>query len=325
MTRKGNFRKYFSVLLIAVFAVSLNAQTTITEVINAFNAGAEEVNAGNFEGAIAQFESTISIADELGAEGDEMKANATGQIPALHYRMAMDTYKAKDIPGAIGKFEATVAACDKYGNDEIKAKSLKYIPQLLNAQGNSQVKSGDFDAAIASFDKAIGYKPDYARAIYGKALVYKKQDNDSEMIAAMEKAIEVGTSAGDEKTIAAATKTLKDHYENAGKLAFKAEDYEEAIKNFETSYKYDGKDAEPYYLTCVIYGKQEEFEKAVEYGLKAAELEEEANQAKIWYEVGNAYTNLVEYEKACDAFSKALVEPYLASVKHKMDNVLKCQ
>ena len=325
MTRKGSFRKYLSVLIFALCAVSLNAQPTITDVINAFNAGAEEVNAGNFEGAIASFEETIALADELGAEGDELKTSATGQIPALHYRMAMDTYKAKDVPGAIVKFEATVEACDKYGNDDIKAKSLKYIPQLYNSVGNTQVKSGDFDAALASFDKAIEYKPDYARAVYGKALVYKKQDDDAKMVATMEQAIEVGTAVGDEKTTAAATKTLKDHYQNAGKLAFKAEDYEEAIKNFETSYKYDSEDGEPYYLTCVIYGKQAEFEKAIEYGLKAAQYVEEANQAKIWYEVGNAYVNLVEYDKACEAYSKALVEPYLNSVKHKMDNVLKCQ
>ena len=325
MTRKGSFRKYPVVLLMALFAVSLNAQTSITDVINSFNAGAEEVNAGNFEAAIEKFESTIALAEELGAEGDEMKANAKGQIPALHYRVAMDTYKAKDISGAITKFEATVGACDKYGNDDIKAKSLKYIPQLYNSQGSSQVKSGDFDAALASFDKAIGYKPDYARAIYGKALVYKKQDDDANMIATMEKAIEVGTATGENKITAAATKTLKDHFLNTGKLAFKAEDYEEAIRNFEISYKYDAEDADPYYLTCVIYGKQEEFEKAVEYGLKAAQYEEEANHAKIYYEVGNAYMSLVEYDKACEAFSKALVEPYLNTVKHKMENVLNCQ
>ncbi|MFC2113397.1 tetratricopeptide repeat protein, partial [Bacteroidota bacterium] len=234
-------------------------------------------------------------------------------------------YKAKDIPGAIGKFEATVEACDKYGNDDIKAKSLKYIPQLYNAQGNSQVKAEEFDAALASFDKAIEYKPDYARAVYGKALVYKRQNDDANMLATFAEAIEVGTAAGDEKTTAAATKALKDHHLNTGITAFKAEDYEAALAAFDKSYAYDDTDADPYYLTCVIYGKQEQYEKAVEAGLKAAQYEEEDDQAKIWYEIGNAYMSLVEYEKACDAYSKALVEPYLASVKHKMENVLKCQ
>jgi tetratricopeptide (TPR) repeat protein len=313
-------------LIMALMTVSiLSAQTTITDVINTFNAGAEEVNAGNFEAAIIKFEETITLANELGSEGDEMKANAQGQIPALNYRMALDNYKDKDIPGAIAKFEATVEACDKYGNDDIKEKSLKYIPQLYNAQGNSQVKDEDFDAAHASFDKAIEYMPDYARAVYGKAMVYKRQGDDANMVATMEKAIEVGLAAGDETTVAAANKTLKDHYTNAGKLAFKEEDYEKAIQHFETSYKYDAQDPDPYYITCVIYGKQGEFEKAVEYGLKAAQYEKADDQAKIWYEVGNAYVNLVEYEKACDAFSKALVEPYLSTVQHKMENVLNCQ
>ena len=325
MTRKGSFRKYFGAMILASITLSMNAQLTITEVINAFNAGAEQVNAGDFDAAIAKFEETIALADELGTEGDEMKANATAQIPALNYRMAMDTYKAKDIPGAIAKFETTVEACDKYGNDDIKAKSLKYIPQLYNANGNAQVKGGDFEGALASFEKAIEYKPDYARAFYGKALVYKRQNDEVNMLATMEKAIEVGNEAGDSKTAAAATKALKDFYMNSGKIAFKAEDYEEAIKNFEASYAYDAENAEPYYLTCVVYGKQGEFEKAVEYGIKAAQYQAADDQAKIWYEVGNAYVSLVEYEKACDAFSKALVEPYLNTVKHKMENVLNCQ
>lgn len=233
MLRKGNFRKYLGVMIIALAAVTLNAQPTITDVINAFNAGAEEVNAGNFEAAIAKFEETITLADELGAEGDEMKANATGQIPALHYRMAMDTYKAKDIPGAISKFEATVEACNKYGNDDIKGKSLRYIPQLYNANGNAQVKAGDLDGAIASYDKAIEYKPDYARAVYGKAMVYKRQKDDASMLATMEQVIEVAGAAGDDKTKAAAVKALKDHHLNAGKIAFKAEEYEDALASFD--------------------------------------------------------------------------------------------
>ena len=145
------------------------------------------------------------------------------------------------------------------------------------------------------------------------------------MLAAMEKAVETGNASGDSKTSAAATKSLKDYHLNAGKIAFKAEDYTAALESFETSYKYDDTDADPYYLTCVIFGKQGEFEKAVEYGLKAAQYEAADDQAKIWYELGNAYMSLVEYDKACDAFSKALVEPYLNTVKHKMDNVLNCQ
>ncbi len=328
LKRRGNFRTLFSVLVIALTTLSLNAQT-INEVIESFNAGAAEVTAGNFEAAITNFESTIEQATTLGAEGDEMKAKAEGQIPPLYYRMAMDTYKAKDIPGAITKFEETVAACDKYGNDDVKGKSLKYIPQLYNSNGNTQLKAGDFDGAIASFDKAVEYKPDYARAIYGKGLVYRKQKDQDNMVATLEQAIEVGNASNpvDDKTVAAATKILKDSYVNAGKLAFKDENYTDALSNFESSFKYDPENAEAYYLICVIHGRQGDFDKAVESATKALEYEEDdaAKKAKIYYELGNAHVGLVEYDKACAAFKNCLVEPYTASVKHQMDNVLKCQ
>ena len=93
MTKKGNFRTGIAVIAVMLITVSLNAQT-INEVIEAFNAGAAEMNAGNFEGAVAGFESTIEQATALGAEGDEMKTKAEAQIPPIHYRMAMDAYKA---------------------------------------------------------------------------------------------------------------------------------------------------------------------------------------------------------------------------------------
>jgi tetratricopeptide (TPR) repeat protein len=311
-----------------LFTLSLNAQT-INEVIESFNAGAAEVTAGNYEAAITNFESTIEQATALGAEGDEMKAKAEMQIPQLYYRMAMDTYKAKDIPGAIIKFEETVAASDKYGNEDVKGKSLKYIPQLYYANGNAQLKVEDFEGAIASFDKAVEYQPDYARAIYGKGLVYRKQKDQDNMVTTLEQAIEVGNNADpvDEKTVAAATKILKDGYVNAGKLAFKDENYADAISNFESSFKYDPEDAEVYYLICVCHGRQGDFEKAVESGTKALEYEEDDvdKKARVYYELGNAYVKLVEYDKACAAFKNCLVEPYTASVKHQMDNVLKCQ
>ena len=89
----------------------------------------------------------------------------------------------------------------------------------------------------------------------------------------------------------------------------------------------DPENAEAYYLICVSHGRQGDFEKAVESGTKALEYEEDdtGKKARIYYEVGNAYVSLVEYDKACAAFKNCLVEPYTASVKHQMDSVLKCQ
>ena len=312
-------------MVLAMFGIAMQAQPTLTDVINSFNAGAQEVNSGNFTKAILKFEETIKLAEELGPEGDKMKADAQSQIPALHYRMALDAYKAKDIEGSIAQFEKALATSEKYGNEEVHDKSVKYIPQLYYALGSSQIRVGELDSALASFDKALGTDPSYARAVYGKAMVYKLKDDDAKLVATMEQAIKAGKATGDEKTAAAATKTLKDYYMNAAKVAFKNEAYDKALQDIEASNKYDSTDAESYYLRCVIYDKQEAFDKAVESGLKALQYEKPDDQAKIWFELGNAYTNLVEYDKACDAYSKAMVDPYLETAKYKMENVLHCK
>ncbi len=319
--------KIILILTIVSFAFTVSAQVDINEVIEAFNAGAGELNSGNFEVAIIKFEECIDLATQLGTEGDEMKAKAEEQIPQLFYRIASDLYKQKDIDGAITKFEETVEACDKYGNEDIKAKAEKYIPTLYYSKGNSHIKNEEYDEALASFDRAIEYKPDYARAYYGKGLVYKKLEDDEKMIEALDKAIEAGNAANDQKTIITARKAARDHYVLKGMLAMKEEDYESAITNFNTSFNYVPENSDPHYYLSVIYNKQLEYDKAAEHANKAIEFsqEDENGNARIYYELGNAYMGLVEYGKACEAFSHALVEPYEKTVRHKMENVLNCQ
>jgi tetratricopeptide (TPR) repeat protein len=305
---------------------SLNAQT-INDVITAFNAGAEQVNTGSFETAISKFEECIQLANQLGAEGDEMKLKAEGQIPALSYRLASDKYKEKDIDGAITWFEKTIDFCNLYGNEEFKGKSINFVAQLYNTKGNNYFKNEELDKAMASFDKAILYMPDYAKAYYGKGLVYKKMNDETNMLVMFDKAIETGKASGDDKTTEVAVKTVRDYFVIGGVNAMKTEDYETAFRCFDASMKYDDKYAEPYYRLAVIFNKQLEYEKAAENALKAIEYDnsEPEKKARLYFELGNAYLGMVEYQKACEAFTNALYEPYTNTVKYKMENVLKCE
>ena len=319
----------FRIIILTTFlflTAALNAQT-INEVITAYNAGAEFVNTGSFEAAISKFEECIQLASQLGAEGDEMKLKAEGQIPALYYRIASDKYKEKDIDGAITFFEKTIEACNQYGNEEFKGKSINFVAQLYNTKGNTHFKNEELDKALASFDKSIFYMPDYAKAYYGKGLVYKKMNDEANMLSMLDKAIETGKTSADDKTTEAAVKTARDYYVIGGVNAMKTEDYETAFKCFDASMKYDDKYSEPYYRLAVIYNKQLEYDKAAENALKAIEYDnsESEKKARLYFELGNAYVGMVEYQKACDAFKNALYEPYTSNVKYKMENVLKCE
>jgi tetratricopeptide (TPR) repeat protein len=317
--------KSLMVLIIMVLPLQIRSQT-INDVILTFNAGAELVNSGSFEGAIAKFEECISMATKLGAEGDEMRTNAQNQIPNLHYRIAVDKYKAEDIDGAIKKFEETIVACEKYSNNEIKTKAMNYIPQLYYSKGNACVKNEDYNGAITNFDKAIELVPDYAKAYYGKGLVYKKTGEEEKMVDILNKTIETAAKSGDTKTGAAASKALRDLYFAKAAQAVKEENYETAFAMFAKTLEYDSSYPDPYYYMAVIYNKQLEYDKSLENANKALELETDTTkQPKIYFELGNAYIGIVEYEKACEAFSRCLVEPFAEKAKYKMENVLNCK
>lgn len=319
--------KSFFIMFLLVLPAQMRSQT-INEVILAFNAGAELVNNGAFEGAIAKFEECIALAAQLGAEGDEMKANAQGQIPNLYYRMAVDAYKAENLDAAIKKFEETVVACEKYGNDDIKGKSLNYIPQLHYSKGNAYIKSEEYAQAIASFDKAIEKLPDYAKAYYGKGLVYRKTGEEDKMVEFFNKTIETAGRSGDTKTSSAASKALRDLYFGKAAQAINDEDYVTSFDMFNKTLEYDSTFADPYYYMSVINNKQLEYDKALENASKALALEsDDLKKPKIYFEIGNAYLGIVEYEKACEAFKNCLVESYekMEMAKHKIENVLNCK
>ena len=325
ISRKSVIISALSFAMFVFLSVSVNAQT-INEVIEAFNAAAEEVNTGNFETAISKFEDCIDLATQLGDEGDEMKDRAEGQIPALYYKLATTAYKEKDYEGAITRFEETVAASEQYGNEDLKAKSLKYLPSLHNAVGNRKYKEGNYEAAMTHFDKAIEYKPDYAKAYFGKGQVYQKQGDTENMLATLEKTIELSNAAGDEKTAKVASQKVRDHYYSIGRLAVKEDDYQTAVENLTRALEYDAEFSEPYYLLSVMYNKEMSYDKAADNAEKALLYDETEPQlkARIYYELGNAYVGLVEYDKACEAFANALYDPYTNTVKHKMENVLNC-
>lgn len=325
ISRKTGLVSALSFMMFVFLSVSVSAQT-YAEVVEAFNAAAEDIKSGNFELAISKFENCIELATQLGPEGDEMKANAESQIPVIYLRLAKDVYKAKDYEEAIKKFEETIMACEKYTNEKIKKDSEKYLLSSHYNVANQKYKGDDFEGALSHFNSAIEYNSEYAKAYYGKGLVYQKQGDLENMLVAFEKAIEFGNSTGDEKIASASSNKVRDYYFRLGTDAVKADDYQTAVNNLSKALKYDLEHSQSYYWLAVMYNKEMEYDKAVANAVEALKFDktEDHIKARIYYELGNAYVGLVEYEKACDAFRNALYDPYTNTVKYKMENVLNC-
>jgi predicted negative regulator of RcsB-dependent stress response len=65
-----------------------------------------------------------------------------------------------------------------------------------------------------------------------------------------------------------------------------------------------------------------EYDKAVEYAQKALLNETEA----VWlsainFELGSAYQNNAEYDKACESWRKVTEEPFLARAEKKIGDI----
>jgi tetratricopeptide (TPR) repeat protein len=79
------------------------------------------------------------------------------------------------------------------------------------------------------------------------------------------------------------------------------------------------------YHLALIKNKAVEYDAAIDYALKALENESEP----VWisainFELGHAYQNTVEYEKACQALQNVVEEPFLSRAEKKMESIPGC-
>jgi outer membrane protein assembly factor BamD (BamD/ComL family) len=95
------------VTLMMLFSVSVFAQTQ-TEVIEKFNEGADNVNKGEFNEAITDFEQVIAMASVVGAEAQDLESKAKDQLPKMNYQVAINHIKQKNYEASIPFLEKTV-------------------------------------------------------------------------------------------------------------------------------------------------------------------------------------------------------------------------
>jgi len=316
--------KTLFLLLLLITSVGLFAQTK-NEAIDAYNEGAA-LMVTNPAGAITAFEKCVAISEQLGEEGAETLNNASKQIPGLHYKIAMTAYKKKDFPAAIVEFEKAKETAKKYDNPEIAAKANKVIPQVYNISGTNHYKNKRYEDAIMCFDKSIEYDPGFAKPHYGQAVVYKKQGNTGKMLAACDKAIEIGEQSNDKKTVSSAKKLIKTTMYNEAVTAIGKEQWTDAEAALNKSAEYGNDTPDVNYQLGKVYNAQKKWDEAAASLNKAIEMDEGDSiaKAKYYYELGNTHIGAGDNAAACAAFKNAMYGDYAVNAKYQVEQVLKC-
>lgn len=320
----------FRVLAIFVgvlMAASLSAQT-LTDVINEFNTGVENVNSQEYTAAIDHFNQVLSMAETVGAEADDMKAQAEKLIPSTLYRQATTFMKRKQYDNAIPYLEQTIETAAQYGNnDDISVKAAGYLPQLYVLEGNVQWKNKSYDEAIVLFDKALALNPELYQACQGKGMIYMEQDQTEEMLECFENAKKGASAKDDTKTIEAINGVIDTYYnkfitEEMEMVDPEESDYTYVVEACDNALAANPDNPRALYYKALVFNKGEQSEQAIEFAQKALQFETES----IWisainFELGSAYQSTSQYDLACEALQKVTEDPFLARAEQKMASV----
>ncbi len=294
---------------------------TMNEAGESFNAGIAALKAKNYAKAIEEYNNCIALCEKIGDEGADMKSQAESQLPSAYYNLAGSLYRGKKLDEAINAYKKAAEHATNLNKADLAEKSKNNIAKVYYSKGTSQYKAGAYDNALVSFDKGIEADPSYFKTFYGKGLVYNKQENTEAFKAAMDKAIELGP-ATDNTVKAAKTTVFRSFRTDAGK-ALQAGNFKSSIENIDIALNYESGDAQIFYFGTIAYNGLSNWNKAIEYGKKAVELEKKS-KSNIYFEMGKAYEGTSNTAEACKAYKQVIDGPNKAAAEHKVKTELKC-
>lgn len=310
-----------------LLAATLSAQT-LTDVINEFNIGVEKLNGQEYEVALEHLNQVLIMAEVVGAEADDMKAQAQKQIPSAYYRQATTFMKRKQYDNAIPFLELTVETATLYNNNaEISKKAAGYLPQLYVREGNALRKNKSYDDAIVYFDKAIAMNPNLYQACQGKGMVYLEQDETEEMLECFTNAKEGAMAKSDTKAIDQINGVIDSYYnkfimEEAGAIDPEELDYTYLVEACDNALAANPNNPRALYQLAMVANKSDQSEKAIEYCQKALMYEKEVIwMSAINFELGSAYQSTKQYDEACVALQKVTEDPFLTRAEKKIEIV----
>lgn len=329
-------------LVLGLIATSIQAQDK-TQAIQLYNAGLEEAQSDNYDAAISSFEQVITIANQLGPEGEDLKQNAEEQIPKMYFAKARSSYQAfqqskdlGDLENAINDFNQVISVSEEYGDTRYAPSAKSAIPQLYYSKSVLLYSQNDIVGSEKAIDQALNLNSNYAAAYFQKAKVFKKKNdtnNDGiidqgidEMLEWYDRAIQVGDATNKMNISNKAREAAHDELLAVGSKATTNGEINTAIETLTKALDYANNSADVHYRLSEAYNKNNNAQQAIEHANKALENENggRTDKAKIYFELGFAYQTLGNKANACDAFSNALYGSFRAPAEHKMEFELKC-
>jgi tetratricopeptide (TPR) repeat protein len=307
-------------------AMSLKAQT-VNDALEAFNKGIELSQADNFDQAIASYKTAIEIFDQVEPE-NENKLKAQEQILIVLYKKASTQLKDKKYDDCLVSFQSLIEFSTNYNNEKYLKRANGAIPKVYYAKGKELFDAKKYDEALVLLNKSIELDPNYATAYIRKAQIYDEKNKSVEFKETIDKAIDMAVLTQDTKSEEIAKQLGANFFLRSGADAVKVKKYDDAVNYFTAVFNYKEGDTDIYFQLAAIYNKQSKWDDAITAANKSLELFKEqgtTKDARIYFELGNAYVGKQDNQSACDAYKKANKGDYAAQAKYQIETVLKCK
>ncbi len=307
------------ILSVAFLSVTMVVfSQTINEAGEAFNNGSTHFKAKNYTSAIEEFNKCIKICNGLGSEGDDLLMRAESSLVFSYISVGKDQYRAKKFDNAITSFKT---AYDKSLDDKVKKSAQQYLSRVYNSKATAFYSAKKYPDALKAYDKSLEFDGKYVKAVYGKALVYRKQGNVAAFKSEVDKIIAMAPA--NDETVVKTKSTASKFFADEGGKAIQESNFQKAVEMLNTGFSYKDGNSQAYYFAAVAYNGLSQWQNAIEAGKKAVKMEKK-DKSKVYFELAKAYEGIGDNTQACASYKNVVDGPNLAAAKHKITVELKC-
>jgi tetratricopeptide (TPR) repeat protein len=228
----------------------------------------------------------MSAADAQTGKPEEARTNAEKALQLLKTPSDVAEFYARGLAhDALGNYDGAIADFDK---------ALELDPQraaIYASRGNAYKAKNDYERALASFDRAIQLEPDRKRAYLDRGRIFSSKKDWDNAIADYDMAIQI-----DPDWAIAYLLRASDYYVK-GDSARALADYDKAIQ-------LDPQSADAYSLRGMVYAMKGDLERALPDLDKAIQLNPKDTTAYIGR--AHAYYQKGNYDRAISDFDKLI-------------------
>lgn len=228
-------KKIFLLITAALMTAGLASAQDINEATTNYNNGATELQMGNLEAALTNFQTALEMGEAVGEPAAELVENCKSAICSVSLAIAKELYNSKDFAGAVEAFNKAKEVAETYGNAEVAAEAAELAEQAnklqYNTAGTAALRAKDYPTAIENFTKVLELDPENGNAALQLGQAYYRSNQFDSAIEALTKAQENGQGSN-------ATKVLSQVYLKKAQADIKAKNYASAVENCAKSNEY---------------------------------------------------------------------------------------